>query len=72
MAWIDFGRSNKRLSLHPGRLVAPDNSGNWLRINRDQADSKMRNFLDAGQLMEEKLIAVAMKSGLIVKQTRLN
>lgn len=55
LAWIDFGRSNKRLSLHPGRLVAPDNSGNWLRINRDQADSKMRNFLDAGQLMEEKI-----------------
>ncbi|UZJ64924.1 hypothetical protein OKW96_00945 [Sphingobacterium sp. KU25419] len=40
LAWIDFGRSNKRLSLNPGRLVAPDNSGNWLRINRDQADSK--------------------------------
>lgn len=55
LAWIDFGRSNKRLHKYKGRLLPPDSSGNWLRINRDNADSKMRNFLDAGQLMEEKI-----------------
>lgn len=55
LAWIDFGKSNKRLYKYEGRLLAPDNSGNWLRINRDNADSKMRNYLDAGQLTEEKI-----------------
>lgn len=56
LAWIDFGRSIKRLQLHAGRLEAPDSSGNWSRMNRDQTSPKqIKSFLDAGQLMEEKI-----------------
>lgn len=55
MSWIDFGKSCKRLQKYAGRFLPPDSSGNWLRINRDNVNSKVRTFLDRGQLMEEKL-----------------
>ncbi|UIR55496.1 TPM domain-containing protein [Sphingobacterium sp. SRCM116780] len=55
LAWIDFGKSSRRLKRQAGRLIPPDDSGNWLRMNRDDTTTKINAFLDRGQLMEEKI-----------------
>ncbi|WP_346236032.1 TPM domain-containing protein [Niabella insulamsoli] len=49
---------NKRKQALQKRLVPPDDSGKWKRLNRDQL-RRISDYLDAGQLKEEKIKSVS-------------
>lgn len=55
LALFDLFGLNKRIRKNELRLAPPDQSGRWLRMNKDDASTRESAYLDKGQLMEEKI-----------------
>ncbi|WP_294345658.1 YgcG family protein [Sphingobacterium sp.] len=55
LALFDLIGLNKRIRKNELRLAPPDNSGRWLRMNKDDASTRESAYLDPGQLLEEKI-----------------
>ncbi|MDM1295506.1 TPM domain-containing protein [Sphingobacterium sp. N143] len=55
LALFDLFGINKRIRRNELRLTPPDGSGRWLRMNKDDADTRESAYLDKGQLLEEKI-----------------
>jgi len=48
LAWIDLGMINRTLRHNKEKLTPPDNSGNWMRINR-ATKAPIKGMLSQGQ-----------------------
>ncbi|MDF2517743.1 MAG: hypothetical protein K0R59_3039 [Sphingobacterium sp.] len=55
LALFDLFGINKRIRRNELRLTPPDDSGRWLRMNKDDAATRESAYLDQGQLLEEKI-----------------
>jgi len=55
LALFDLIGINKRIRRNELRLTPPDDSGSWLRMNKDEVSTRESAYLDKGQLMEEKI-----------------
>jgi len=54
LAWIDLGMINRTLRHNKEKLTPPDNSGNWMRINR-ATKAPIKGMLSQGQKNEERI-----------------
>ncbi|WP_336835479.1 TPM domain-containing protein [Sphingobacterium siyangense] len=55
LALFDLIGLNKRIRKNELRLMPPDQSGRWLRMNKDDVSTRESAYLDKGQLLEEKI-----------------
>lgn len=55
LALFDLIGLNRRIRKNELRLAPPDDSGRWLRLNKDNMATRESAYLDKGQLLEEKL-----------------
>lgn len=55
LALIDLGMGIARVSKNSNRFKAPDDSGDWERMNRVSEAEQIRKQMDAGQKVEEKI-----------------
>ncbi len=53
--WIPLRITSNRFKRDRIRFLPPDDSGNWERIKRSLKPSQISEFLDKGQLKEEKI-----------------
>ena len=54
LAWIDLAMISRNLKRNSGRFTPPDDSGDWVRINRS-SKKDVKDFLSQGQKKEETL-----------------
>ncbi len=55
LAWVDLGMIFSRFAKNTGRFTPPDQSGDWERINRADRRAKSKQYLNSGQIKEEKV-----------------
>lgn len=55
LALCDVFAMKKRSSKNAARFLAPDDSGNWERINKDGQNYTAKAYLDKGQRKEEEI-----------------
>ena len=55
LAWFDLWGILNRFRRNVGRFTPPDNTNNWIRINRSDSKAKPNQYLDPGQKKEESI-----------------
>ncbi|WP_205600207.1 MULTISPECIES: TPM domain-containing protein [Sphingobacterium] len=55
LAWFDLWGILNRFRRNVGRFTPPDNTNNWIRVNRSDSKAKPNQYLDPGQKKEESI-----------------